>query len=130
MCAAVVQYPVCDLLELAATTHRFESRYTDGLVGPLPGATDRYRERSPVTLAARIRSPLLVLHGDADEVVSRAQVDRFVATMRAGGGTVEHVVYPGEGHGWSRPDTVADALRRTDEFLARAFRAGAHRDRP
>ena len=67
---------------------------------------------------------MLVLQGDADKVVPPEQVDRFVATMRARGGTVEHHVYEGEGHGWSRPETVADALRRTDEFLARRFARG------
>jgi dipeptidyl aminopeptidase/acylaminoacyl peptidase len=117
--AAVVSYPVTDLLELAATTHRFESHYSDQLVGPLPDAADAYRARSPITHAARIRTPLLVLQGDADVVVGRAQVDRFVDVVRAAGGTVEYHVYAGEGHGWSRPHTVVDALARTDDFLSR-----------
>ena len=42
-----------DLFDLAATTHRFESRYLDRLVGPLPEHADRYRDASPVTHAAR-----------------------------------------------------------------------------
>jgi dipeptidyl aminopeptidase/acylaminoacyl peptidase len=120
--AAVVSYPVTDLLELAATTHRFESQYSDQLVGPLPDATDVYRARSPITHAARIRTPLLVLHGDADIVVSPAQVDRFVDVVRASGGTVEYHVYAGEGHGWSRQETVLDALARTEDFLSRHVR--------
>ena len=37
---------VTDLAALAADTHKFESRYLDGLVGPLPEAADTYRERS------------------------------------------------------------------------------------
>ncbi len=117
--AAVVQYPVADLVELAATTHRFESHYSDRLVGELPRDVARYRERSPITHAARIRVPLLVLQGDADPVVSPAQVDRLVDAIRAAGGSVTYHRYPGEGHGWSGAETVADSLQRIVAFLAR-----------
>ena len=37
----------------------------------------------------------------------------------AAGTPVEHHVYEGEGHGWSRPDTVTDALERIEAFLAK-----------
>lgn len=117
--AAVSAYGVTDLFELAATTHRFESQYLDTLVGRLPEHADRYRDRSPVTHAAQIRVPLLVLQGDADRVVPPAQAARLVDAVRAGGGTVEHHLYAGEGHGWSRPETVADEIERTLAFLDR-----------
>jgi dipeptidyl aminopeptidase/acylaminoacyl peptidase len=32
---------------------------------------------------------------------------------------VEHHVYEGEGHGFSRPETVQDELERTERFLTR-----------
>jgi dipeptidyl aminopeptidase/acylaminoacyl peptidase len=117
--AAVVAYPVTDLLDLAETTHRFESHYSDQLVGPLPEAADRYRARSPITVAAAVRTPLLVLQGEADPVVAPAQVDAFVDAVRRAGGSVEYHRYEGEGHGWSRPETVLDALERTESFLVR-----------
>jgi dipeptidyl aminopeptidase/acylaminoacyl peptidase len=63
--------------------------------------------------------PLLVLQGDADNVVPLAQAQAMVDAVRAGGGTVEHHVYPGEGHGWSRPETVTDELERVEVFLNR-----------
>jgi dipeptidyl aminopeptidase/acylaminoacyl peptidase len=115
--AGVSRYGVTDLFDLAATTHRFESGYLDDLIGTLPEHEDRYRERSPVAHAAAIRVPLLVLQGDADKVVPPAQARLLVDAVRAAGGTVEEHVYEGEGHGWSRPDTVEDALTRTVEFL-------------
>jgi len=117
--AAVSAYGVTDLFDLARTTHRFESRYLDEIVGPLPAAAATYRERSPVTHAAAITAPLLVLQGDADPVVPPAQAQLLVDAVRAAGGTVEHHVYAGEGHGWSRRDTVADELARTWAFLER-----------
>jgi len=117
--AVVSLYAVTDLLDLAATTHRFESRYLDTLVGPLPADEARYRERSPVHRAGEITVPVLVLQGDDDKVVPSAQAQRLVDGLRAAGTPVEHHVYAGEGHGWKRPETVIDALERIDEFLTR-----------
>ncbi len=117
--AVVSQYGVTDLVDLAATTHRFESRYLDSLVGPLPESADRYRDRSPVARAADVTVPVLVLQGDADQVVPPAQADRLADALRAAGAPVELHVYEGEGHGWSRPETVIDVLGRIEAFLAK-----------
>ncbi len=115
--AAVSMYGVTDLVELAATTHRFESRYVDRLVGVLPRDADRYHDRSPVTHAASIRVPLLVLQGDDDRVVPPEQARRLVDAVRAAGGRVDSHFYAGEGHGWSHPETIIDVYERTDTFL-------------
>lgn len=112
---AVVLYPVTDLGELDATTHRFERTYNATIVGP----PSLYAERSPATKAARIGTPLLLLHGDSDPVVNVEQSRRLVANIEAAGGAVEYVEYPGEGHGWKRPETMVDELRRIDELLRR-----------
>ncbi len=115
--AGVSQYGVTDLRDLLATTHRFESRYLDEVIGVLPGAEAAFRERSPVTHATRIQVPLLMLQGDDDEVVPPEQAQRLVDAVRAAGGVVEHHVYEGEGHGWSRVATITDDLERTLAFL-------------
>ena len=95
MHAVVSLYGVTDLFDLAATTHRFESRYLDRLVGPLPGAADQYRTRSPVAHAHEITVPALVLQGADDKVVPPAQAQLLVDSMRTAGATVEHHVYDG-----------------------------------
>jgi dipeptidyl aminopeptidase/acylaminoacyl peptidase len=117
--AVVASYPVTDLVALAATTHRFERHATETLVGPLPGARDRYRARSPLTQVDGVRTPVLLLQGDADPVVPAAQTAAYADALRRAGGDVTLHVYPGEGHGWRRPETVADALERADAFLTR-----------
>ena len=123
--AGVSVYGVTDLLELARTTHRFESRYLDRVVGLLPRDEDLYRDRSPVTHASAIRIPMLVLQGDAEKVVPPEQARAVVDAMQRAGGAVEHHVYEGEGHGWSRPETVADSLMRIDAFLDQHVRQDA-----
>jgi dipeptidyl aminopeptidase/acylaminoacyl peptidase len=117
--AVVSLFGVTDLFDLAATTHRFESRYLDRLVGPLPASADRYRERSPASRAHEITVPALVLQGADDRVVPPAQAQLLVDSMRAAGATVEHHVYDGEGHGFSKAETVVDSLERIDAFLTR-----------
>jgi dipeptidyl aminopeptidase/acylaminoacyl peptidase len=120
LCAAGVDlFGVADLFDLNETTHRFEAHYLHTIVGPLPAAADRYRDRSPVNRADRITSPLLILQGDADKVVPPAQSRAIADRLRALGRTVELHLYEGEGHGWGRPETVIDELERTESFLRR-----------
>jgi dipeptidyl aminopeptidase/acylaminoacyl peptidase len=121
--AAVTMYGVTDLFDLAETTHRFESRYLDRIVGVLPRDADRYRDRSPVTHAKAVRCPLLVLQGRADQVVPPAQARVLVDAVRGAGGSVEHHEYEGEGHGWSAPATLLDVYERTESFLTRTVLA-------
>jgi dipeptidyl aminopeptidase/acylaminoacyl peptidase len=117
--AGVVSYPVTDLRELDATTHRFEAHYNTTLVGPRPHAEARYVERSPVEFAAKIRRPLLVLHGDADPVVGVGQSERLVRAITEAGGRAELHVYEGEGHGFRAPEHQLDEYRRITEFIDR-----------
>jgi dipeptidyl aminopeptidase/acylaminoacyl peptidase len=120
LCAAGVDlYGVTDLFELDESTHRFEAHYLHGIVGPLPEAADRYRERSPVNVADRIEAPLLILQGGADKVVPASQSRVIAERLRALGRPVELQVYDDEGHGWLRPETVEDELTRTEAFLRR-----------
>lgn len=120
LCAAGVDlFGVADLFDLDETTHRYEAHYLHSIVGALPDHADRYRDRSPVNRAASIMAPLLILQGDADEVVPLAQSRAIHDRLRSLGRTVELHVYEGEGHGWGRPATVIDELERTESFLRR-----------
>lgn len=118
--AAVVLYPVTDLVDLAERSHRFERHYTDTLIGPLPAAINEYRQRSPIEHADRFTTtPMLILHGDADPVVPVDQSSLFADRVRAAGGDVELHVYEGEGHGFRQRANQLDEYRRIADFLAR-----------
>lgn len=115
--AGICLYGVADLFGLAMDTHKFEERYTDSLVGPLPAAADLYRELSPVFHAVQISDPIAVFQGTADEVVPREQSDKIVAVLRTRGIPHEYHVYEGEGHGWRRAETVEKFYAAVDAFL-------------
>ena len=110
----VAAYPVTDILGLVRSTWRFEERYFDDLIGPLPEFEDRYLSRSPMSWAREIDKPLLVFQGLEDEVVPAALTDAFVAQV---GDACEYVRYPGQGHGWSGGWFVKDELERIESFL-------------
>jgi dipeptidyl aminopeptidase/acylaminoacyl peptidase len=117
--AGVSLFGVTDLFELAATTHRFESKYLDALIGKLPDDAERYRDRSPITHAHEIKVPVLVLQGDEDRAVPKPQADAMVDAMRRAGAPVEYQVYAGEGHGFRKLENVTDELERTEAFLTK-----------
>lgn len=108
--AGADHFGVADLEALARDTHKFESRYLDGLVGPYPAARDVYVERSPITHVDRFTRPLIVLQGAEDAVVPPAQSEAIVAALRERGVPVAYLLFDGEQHGFRRAENVARAL--------------------
>lgn len=117
--AGVNMYGISDQFALAKDTHKFESRYNDSLLGPLPDAMALYRQRSPLFHVDKIQDPLLVLQGADDPVVPQNQSDKMVEALRARGVHVEYHVYAGEGHGFRKPENIDHYLRSTLDFLER-----------
>lgn len=88
-------------------------------------ATDaeRHRRISPLFHADGINKPLLVVQGENDPRVLKVESDELVAAVRANGVPVEYVVFPNEGHGFTRRDnriTAQDAyLTFLDKYVRR-----------
>jgi dipeptidyl aminopeptidase/acylaminoacyl peptidase len=88
-----------------------------------PGGLAEWLARSPMTAAAAVQTPVLILHGDDDVLTDRANSHEMWQALRLMGKTVEYVRYPGESHGLSRrPGTRLDVCRRMlawfDKYLA------------
>ena len=115
--AGICMYGVSNLFTLVTDTHKFESHYLDSLVGPLPETASRYRERSAIYCSDRIVDPLAIFQGEEDRVVPREQSDAIVASLRERGVTHEYHVYPGEGHGWRKAETIAQFYDAVTRFL-------------
>lgn len=115
--AALCLYGVSNLFTLAADTHKFEARYLDSIVGPLPEARALYRERSPIFFADRIRDPVAIFQGADDRVVPRDQSDQIAAILQRRGVPHEYHVYEGEGHGWRKRETIVAFWETVERFL-------------
>lgn len=80
-----------------------------GWNGPGPHIHDR---NSPISHVSRIRTPVLILHGEQDTNVPLGQAVHFHRALRHFGVEHEFVVYPREGHGLHERAHQLDALRR------------------
>jgi dipeptidyl aminopeptidase/acylaminoacyl peptidase len=115
--AGICLFGVADQFRLAFETHKFEERYLDSLLGPLPQAAPLYRARSPIFHADKIVDPIAIFQGDIDQVVPRNQSDNIVASLRARGVPHQYHVYEGEGHGWRKPETIEAFYNSVMDFL-------------
>jgi dipeptidyl aminopeptidase/acylaminoacyl peptidase len=118
--AGVSFFGVADLAALAEHTHEFESRYLDGLVGPYPGAENRYRERSPVHHADGVSVPLLLLQGGEDRVVPPEQSRSMLAALPDGVPRA-YLEFDGEGHGFRKDGSIRRAVEAELAFLGAVF---------
>lgn len=82
-------------------------------------ATDgeRHRKISPLFHAKNIRVPLLVVQGANDPRVLQVESDEIVAAVKANGVPVEYVLFPDEGHGFTKRDNKIKASDAYVTFL-------------
>ena len=115
--AGICLFGVADQFHLASMTHKFESRYLDTMLGPLPDAAEIYRQRSPVNFAERITRPLAIFQGEIDQVVPQEQSDMIADALQRSGTPHEYHVYEGEGHGWRKSETIEHYFTAVEKFL-------------
>ncbi|MEZ4330388.1 MAG: prolyl oligopeptidase family serine peptidase [Myxococcota bacterium] len=108
--AGASHYGIGDLEALVRDTHKFESHYTDWLVGVWPEEKARYVERSPIHHADRLRCPVIFFQGLEDRVVPPNQAEAMVAALARRGIAYAYVPFPGEGHGFRRAENIRTAL--------------------
>ncbi|HEX2175519.1 MAG TPA: S9 family peptidase [Nocardioidaceae bacterium] len=119
--AGANHFGVADLEALTQETHKFESRYLDGLVGPYPQRRDLYVERSPIHHIDSFDTPLAVFQGLEDAVVPPAQSEMIVDALRAKGVPVAYLPFEGEQHGFRQAGNVRRALDAELSFYAQVF---------
>jgi dipeptidyl aminopeptidase/acylaminoacyl peptidase len=119
--AAVSYFGVADLRTFASATHDFESRYLDGLIGPLPGFEAVYAERAPAGHVNKNTCPVLLLQGLDDPVVPPAQSEAIAAELAAFRIPHAYLAFEGESHGFRRAETIAAALEAELAFYGQVL---------
>ena len=120
--AGASHYGVADLEALARDTHKFESRYLDGLVGPYPAEVDLYRERSPIHHTDRLLLPADRVPGPGGRGRA-ADPGRDDGRRPAGARAlpVAYVPFEGEQHGFRQAANIIRALEAELWFYGQVF---------
>jgi len=119
--AGASHYGVSDLEALAKETHKFESRYLDGLVGPYPQRRDLYLERSPIRFTDRLSCPLILFQGLEDKIVPPDQAESMFNAVRDKGLPTAYLPFEGEQHGFRQAKNIKRALDAQLYFFSRVF---------
>jgi dipeptidyl aminopeptidase/acylaminoacyl peptidase len=119
--AGASHYGVSDAEALAKETHKFESRYLDGLIGPYPEDRKTYLERSPINYTDQLSCPVIFFQGLEDKVVPPNQAETMVAALRAKGIPVAYLPFAGEQHGFRQAQNIKRALDGELYFYSRVF---------
>ncbi|MBD1846540.1 S9 family peptidase [Cyanobacteria bacterium FACHB-63] len=119
--AGASYYGVSDLKALAEDTHKFESRYLDGLIGAYPERVDLYEERSPISAVDRLSCPVIFFQGDEDKIVPPNQAEMMVDALKQKGLPVAYVLFEGEQHGFRKAENIKRALDGEFYFYSRVF---------
>jgi dipeptidyl aminopeptidase/acylaminoacyl peptidase len=119
--AGASHYGVSDLEALAKETHKFESRYLDGLVGPYPERRDLYQERSPINHTDGLSCPLILFQGLEDQIVPPNQAEMMFDAVRSKGIPTAYIPFEGEQHGFRRAENIKRALEAELYFYSRVF---------
>jgi dipeptidyl aminopeptidase/acylaminoacyl peptidase len=114
-------FGVSDCERLALDTHKFESRYLDGLIGPYPERQDLYRERSPIYHVDGLSCPVIFFQGLEDKIVPPDQAEKMVDALDAKGIPVAYVPFEGEQHGFRKAENMRRALEAQYYFFSRIF---------
>lgn len=122
--AGASHYGVADAEALAADTHKFESRYLDGLIGPYPEARDVYVERSPIHHTDRLDRPMILFQGLEDKVVPPEQSEMMAEALRTKGVPFAYVAFEGEQHGFRKSETIVRVAEAELFFYGRVLGFG------
>lgn len=124
--AGASYFGISDLEILASdargsNSHKFESRYEEGLIAPYPAGIAVYRERSPINYVNQLSCPIIFFQGLEDRVVLPNQAERMVDALRAKRLPVAYIAFEGEGHGFRRAENIKRSLEAELYFYARVF---------
>jgi dipeptidyl aminopeptidase/acylaminoacyl peptidase len=114
-------FGVAELTRFVKDTHDFESRYIDGMVGPLPEAAQLYEERAPLNRVDGLSCPVLLLQGLDDPIVPPSQAELFRDALVRKGIPHAYRAYEGESHGFRKRETMIDVYESEVSFYGQVF---------
>lgn len=90
--------------------------------GSLDERPEVYAVSNTLARIGEVRTPLLVMHGEADVRAPFSQYELVVEGLMASGADFQHHSYPGEPHGFRNPANRIDMYERLETFFAERLR--------
>lgn len=116
--AAIELYGVVDRATyIERTNHNSAIRWTMKMGGTPQEKPQVYRKAAILQDVAKIKTPLLIMHGESDPQVPPYESAQFVRALKQHGKVYYYFTYPNEGHGFTQRDHVLDAWRKQLAFL-------------
>lgn len=103
-------FGISDLELLVHDGHKFESHYSDKLIGPYPKDKKIYIERSPIYHLEGIKEPILLLQGKEDKIVPPNQSILIYEALKKRKVPVSLILFDGEQHGFRMASSIKKAL--------------------
>ena len=97
----------------------YDTHYTERYLGDPKTVPEVYAKSGALAEAAKIRDPLLIIHGMADDNVVFENTSALVAKLQAGGTPFEMMLYPGQTHRITGPQTGRHVYETMFRFLER-----------
>ena len=119
--AGASYFGISDLELLLEDTHKFESRYFDGLIGPYPEKRSVYRERSPIHSIDSLSCPLIIFQGLEDKIVPPGQAELIYEALLKKKVPVAYLAFEGEQHGFRRAENIKRTLDAELYFYSKIF---------
>jgi dipeptidyl aminopeptidase/acylaminoacyl peptidase len=111
-------------LFLRYTNRNSAIRWETKMGGPLELKPAVYRKANVLPDVARIKTPLLILHGEQDPQVPPQESQEFAAALKEAGKSFTYITYPHEGHGFQQREHRQDAYERELAFLDKYLKPG------
>jgi dipeptidyl aminopeptidase/acylaminoacyl peptidase len=122
--AGASHFGISNTESMARDTHKYESQYLTGLLGPYPERKDIYYDRSPINFPERLSCPVIFFQGLEDKVVPPDQAETMVDAIRTKGIPVAYVAFAGEQHGFRQAKNIKRALDGELYFYSKVFGFG------
>jgi dipeptidyl aminopeptidase/acylaminoacyl peptidase len=98
-CAASVEHAVLDISQDLRNAVTFYKKSDFETIGDVETEQERLTLTSPMSRVAQVKTPMLIVYGEEDKVVSKVQSEQFIKKMSDAGKEFQVIVYNNEGHG-------------------------------
>ncbi|HWO58395.1 MAG TPA: S9 family peptidase [bacterium] len=114
--AACDQVGIANFVTFLKNTAPYRRHLRESEYGPLADSAFLW-EISPLAQVDKIRTPLLIVHGENDPRVPVGEARQMARAIAARGGIVDTLIFPDEGHGVAKRPNVLVTYRRIVDFF-------------